>query len=174
MTIPDHHKELAQFLKDKFEGIVSVRSYRDEYNKRSVPIASYELKNTTFYSTLGICDKKLYIPKGHYEFALTGKLSWLPNVLSSSIFWMDGRSFENWPLVCEDVVMLNVRSTYRHVLFVPSVYSFVSSAGFSINWLLGIPIKDSELNMGLAEANKRATKNYPDWLFNNRESIEAQ
>jgi hypothetical protein len=163
---PIHHKELVQFLKGKCEGAVSVHLYWDEYETRSIPIAAIESSKETLYSTLGVCDKKLAAPTGHYEFASIGNLPWLPNVLASSLFWFEERSCEDWPLICEDVVKLNARSTYRHMMFVPSEYAFVSSAGFSIRWLLGIPVKDSELQFSAIEAYSRAKESYPEWLFN--------
>jgi len=166
MFPPTHHKDLAKFLKSKFEGSCNVRLYWDEYETRSIPVATHESTHSTFYSTIGVCDKKLSTPSGHFEFASIGKLPWLPNALVSSLFWFEGRSIEDWPLVCEDVVKLNARSTYRHMVFVPSECAFVSSAGFSIQWLLGIPIKDSELQISAAEVNRRVREIYPEWFFN--------
>ena len=162
MAPPDHHKEVAKFLKEKFEGNASISAYRDEGGERPVPIGNF---GGSFFSTIGAFDSNLSLPDGSFEFAATGDEDWLPNVLASSIYWLRERNCDSWPLVCEDVVKQNVNSQYRHMAFTPSPFGLQVSTGQVVHWFLGAPIKDSEIGISQGELLARVRLMYPKWLF---------
>lgn len=162
--VPNHHKEIVRHLQERFSGSAQVFVYRDDNGKRPVPIAQYGDGSDRFYSTIGICDAALQIPLGRFEFAALGKLSWLPNALASSVYWLKDRRLAEWPLVCEDVVKTNVRSTYRHMAYVPSEHSFLVSSAGAVRWLLGVPIKDSEIGLDVDTVISKINAVYPKWL----------
>ncbi|RCU42876.1 hypothetical protein DU002_19165 [Corallincola holothuriorum] len=161
---PEHHKEIAQYLRSKFEGVPSVAAYRDENDANPIPIGRFE-SSTAFYSTIGCSDKTLSLPSAGFEFAASGELDWLPNAIASSLYWLKGRECSEWPLVCEDVVRCNARSSYRHMAYVPSQHSFSVSTGQTVRWLLGVPISDQEIALSRQAVEEMARKVYPNWLF---------
>jgi len=165
MAIPEHHKELARFLKGRFQGSPIVTAYHDDSGTRTVPIGAFESGSSTFYSTIGVCDRTLRLPVGSCEFAVLGSLPWLPNAIASSLFWLEERSAESWPLVCEDTVRPNAKSTYRHMAYAPSSFAYTLTAGREVRWLLGIPITDTDISLGESEFRQRAQALYPSWLF---------
>ena len=165
MTPPAHHKEVAIFLREKINGDVKVTAYRDNNDSNPIPIGEFGSGNNKFYSTIGAFDMHLRIPAGTFEFASRGKLEWLPNVIASSIYWLNERSLINFPLVCEDVVKNNTKSTYSHMAYIPSTFKLYISTGQEVQWLLGIPITDSEISISTNEILKRAKLIYPEWLF---------
>lgn len=71
--------------------------YRDDYGKRLVPVGEFGSVNNRFYSTIGICDRKLQIPPGRFELAAIGAEKWLPNALVTSLYWLKDRIVEEWP-----------------------------------------------------------------------------
>lgn len=164
--VPQHHKDIFRHLGAKFPPPADVFTYLNNQNKCPIPIAHYGATGNRFYSTIGVCDMTLPIPAGRFEFAAFGKLSWLPNALASSIYWLKGRRVKDWPLVCEDVVKHNTKSTYRHMAYVPSQYSFSPSAKGAVHWLLGVPITDSEISLDFEEALAKSIKAFPKWLTN--------
>ncbi len=139
--------------------------FRDNNGHDPIAIGEFGSGKKRFYSTIGASDLQLGLPAGHYEFAACGALKWLPNTLASSIYWMNDRSFSEWPLVCEDVVKHNARSTYRHMAYTPSVYKLTVSTRQEIQWLLGVPISDKEIGLSLEEVSAKARSTYPEWLF---------
>lgn len=159
---PDHHKELAKFLKERSRGDSTVTVYRDNSGNRPVPIGQF---GTEFYSTIGAMDMQLHLPCANVEFAAYGKSDWLPNALASSIYWLKGRECDEWPLVCEDVVKDNAKSNYRHMAYVPSPFRLELSTGQEVKWLLGIPINDSEIGIQKEDVLERASQKYPAWLM---------
>jgi hypothetical protein len=166
--VPQHHKDIYAHMLERFGKPSLVYDYFDNAGKNMIPIGFFGRGKTRIYSTIGICDKKLSIPKGHFEFAACGSLAWLPNAISSSIYYLKGRMVRRWPMICEDAVKHNVRSTYRHMVFVPSTYSHgfkASRATIKVRWLLGMPITDNELQLTQAEATEKARAVYPEWLF---------
>jgi hypothetical protein len=163
-SVPTHHKEIARHLQERFSGRAQTYVYRDDNGKRPVPIAQYGERDERFYSTIGVCDATLGIPSGRFEFAAVGNLPWLPNTLVSSVYWLRDRHLAEWPLVCEDVIRNNVRSTYRHMAYVPSKHSFLVSSGETVRWLLGVPIKDSEIGLDIAMAMSKIDAVYPRWF----------
>lgn len=165
MSVPQHHKDLAKHLRERLGDPGTVIIFRDNQGQRPVPIGHFGPAKLRFFSTIGICDSSLHIPKGHYEFAAIGKFAWLPNAVASSVYWIKDRSVDEWPLVCEDVIKQNAKSTYRHMVYIPSQYRFQVPCGPSIEWLLGAPIKDSEIALDLNEASQKIRKLYPSWFF---------
>ncbi len=165
MPIPDHHKNLAKHLRERFAGPATVVVYRDNQGNRPIPIGEFGSGKDRFLSTIGVCDIALSIPGGRYEFAAMGKSAWLPNAIASSIYWLEDREIDGWPLVCEDVIRQNAVSTYRHMVYVPSGYACRLPAGPAVRWLLGAPIKDSEIALGFDEAAQKAGALFPSWLF---------
>jgi hypothetical protein len=164
-SVPKHHKEVAAFLLERRGGEGSVIAYRDNSGKRPIAIGSYGSTKALLHSTIGACDLKLKLPAGHYEFAAFGRHEWLPNALASSIYWLRDREVSEWPLVCEDVVRHNVKSPYRHMAYAPSTRSLELSNGKCVQWLLGVPITDTEISITLDEALERITWAYPGWLL---------
>lgn len=159
---PDHHKEVANFLREQTEGNPSVSVYRDNSNSRPIPIGQF---GKDFFSTIGAFDMELCLPPGNFEFAASGINVWLPNSVASSIYWLGERECSDWPLVCEDVVKDNAKSTYRHMAYVPSPFSHRLSTGQVIKWLLGVPITDSDICITEQAVLERAQQKYPRWLF---------
>ena len=159
---PSHHKELANFLKENFDGNPSVAAYRDNNGNRPIPIGQF---GGDFFSTIGVCDMGLSLPAGSFEFAGSGSNEWLPNALASSIYWLTERACDKWPLVCEDVVKDNAKSTYRHMAYVPSPFAFKLSTGQMVKWLLGVTITDTEISISEQAVLEKAQKTYPGWLF---------
>lgn len=160
---PNHHKEIAKFLAEQIDGQPSVHEYRDDNGNRPLPVGCF---GGRFYSTIGSCDTPQNIPPGCFEFAAFGKNQWLPNAIVSSIYWLKGRAIPEWPLVCEDAVKQNVKSKYRHMAFVPSPLKLPLSTGQSIQWLLGVPITDSEVGASKETIEQKVKDLYPGWLFN--------
>lgn len=138
--------------------------YHDEYGHRSLVIGEFGPTKSRFYSTIGISDRRFGIPEGRFEFAVSGALPWLPNALATSVFWLWDRGTDDWPLVCEDAVKTNVRSTYRHMGYLPSAYEYPLSKGAPVRWLLGVPLRESELSFGSEALNERIRKVFPGWL----------
>ncbi len=159
---PEHHKEIANFLKDKIGGNASVAMYRDNNDARPIPIGEFDGK---FFSTIGACDLQLDLPLGLFELASAGKNSWLPNVVASSIYWLTGRKCTEWPLVCEDVVKDNSKSQYRHMSYIPSSFGLDISTGERVHWLLGVPISDNDINLSVGAIHDKAKSIFPEWLF---------
>jgi hypothetical protein len=166
MNPPSHHKEIAKYLKEKIEGDSKVFVYRDNNDSNPIPVGEFGSGKSRFYSTIGMCDLGLNLPAGDYEFAACGKLDWLPNSLASSIYWLKERAISEWPMYCEDVVKHNAKSTYRHMAYIPSTHSLEVSSGQNIQWLLGVPITDKELDLPAVELITKAKACYPGWLFN--------
>ena len=162
---PEHHKEIARFLGRKVDGDAKVTVYRDNRSANPVPIGEFGTGKTKLFSTIGAFDMPLKLPAGNYEFAAYGSLDWLPNAIASSIYWLRERAFSEWPLVCEDAVKQNVKSTYRHMAYVPSVFSLQISTGQEVRWLLGVPITEKELSTPAAKLLEKAESVYPEWLF---------
>ena len=164
MTAPAHHKEFVSHIRTLVPDHFRAANYRDDHGKRPVMIGEFGSASNRFYSTIGVCDQSLHIPPGRYELAAIGNLSWLPNALVSSIYWLKERSIEEWPMVCEDVVRCNSKSTYRHMAYVPSSYAHQVSSGAPISWLLGFPISDTDIGISLNEASARTAAIFPAWL----------
>ena len=165
MAPPAHHKEVANFLREKINGDVKVTAYRDNNDANPIPIGEFGSGNNRLYSTIGAFDMHLNLPTGNFEFASYGELEWLPNVIASSIYWLTERSLNEWPLVCEDVVKNNAKSTYRHMAYIPSTFTLHISTGQKVHWLLGVPITDNEINISTSELLEKAQSIYPEWLF---------
>ena len=171
MPPPEHHKEIARFLRAQNPGEVNVTAYRDSTARCPVPIGRFGDPKSPFFSTIGAFDTPKAIPAGEYEFAAYGSLVWLPNAVASSIYWLRGRECAEWPLVCEDVVRDNARSTYRHMAYMPSLFRLSLSTGQQVQWLLGVPITDKEICLSLDEVKAKVQGIYPQWPFtDNREA----
>lgn len=166
MSVPSHRKEIVKYLRGLMPSHFRAFKYGDNSGAPTVMIAEFGMEASPLFSTVGLCDESLQIPAQRVEFAALGKYEWLPNALASSVFWLHGRKIESWPLVCEDVVKDNVRSTYRHMAYVPSNHSWAVPGGGAISWLLGFPIRDAEIGLQLPEALERARAIYPNWLAN--------
>lgn len=164
VTVPAHHKEFVTHLRALVPDHFRATSYRDDYGKRPVMIGEFGPASHRLYSTIGVCDQTLRIPPGRFELATIGKLSWLPNALVSSVYWLKDRSVDEWPMVCEDVVRCNSRSTYRHMAYVPSGHSHGVSSGAPVSWLLGLPISDADIGISFIEASERVAAVFPAWL----------
>lgn len=152
---PSHHKELANFLRETIKGDPSVSVYRDNNDSRPIPIGQF---GKEFFSTIGAFDMELQLPQGNYEFAAIGKNQWLPNAVASSIYWLNERECNDWPLVCEDTVKDNAKSTFRHMAYVPSPFSLKLSNGQIIQWLLGVPVTDNDIGITEQAVLESATK----------------
>lgn len=161
---PEHHKEIARYLAGTFDTKPKVLVYRDDWGNRPLPIGEFGLATNRFYSTIGICDSALRIPKGRFELAAIGEAKWLPNALATSLYWLNDRTVDAWPMVCEDSVKQNARSTYRHMAFVPSRYELSLSVGAPVSWLLGVPLRDSEIGIDFENLWQKALAIYPKWL----------
>lgn len=168
MTVPPHHKQIAIHLREHAGNPAKVIAYHDNEGRNEVAIGSFGSGKATLHSTIGVCDRELNLPLRHTELMAIGDVEWIPNVLASSIYWLKERSFSEWPLVCEDVVKQNAKSTYRHMLFIPAGASPLLSSGFQANWLLGFPLRDSQIQMGIGAATEKAKEMYPAWLFSER------
>ncbi|MEM9283753.1 MAG: hypothetical protein AAGA96_18175 [Verrucomicrobiota bacterium] len=173
MPPPEQHKEVAKYLKGQIGGDVAVSAFRDSNGNRPIPIGQFGSGSDVFYSTIGAFDSPKSLPAGDFEFAAIGSLSWLPDAIASSIYWLSERSCEAWPLVCEDVVRDNVRSNYRHMAFMPSPATFDLSDGRSIRWLLGVPVTDRQIGIEENEVFREAQSHYPAWLFTTTEAEQA-
>lgn len=165
LTPPAHHKEVARFLASQVGGAVRVTAFRDNSDARPIPIGEFGAGSKRLCSTIGAFDLRLRLPDGDFEFAAYGGLKWLPNALTSSVYWLDERTVSEWPLVCEDVVRHNARSRYRHMAYVPSARSLRVSTGQEIRWLLGVPISDREIGVSLKDVLDKARRIYPGWLL---------
>lgn len=163
-TVAPHHRELAQFLRERFDGHATVSAYRDDQDSRPVPIGTFGAGPARFYSTIGMCDRTFAVGSG-YELATFGIHDWLPNALASSVYWLEDRSTGRRPLVCEDVVRHNARSAYRHLGFVPATFVYGAPSGPQIRWLLGVPIKESVVDVTEAALLAEAKQAFPAWLF---------
>lgn len=159
---PDHHKELARFLIEKFQGKGAIKNYRNNSGNRPVPVGHF---GKSFFSTIGAFDMGLRLPEGDFEFAACGDIKWLPNSLASSIYWLRDRSCSSWPLVCEDVVKDNAKSIYRHMVYMPSPFGLELSNGSLVHWLLGVPVKDKDINISGQDVLRLAFGQYPEWLL---------
>jgi hypothetical protein len=163
-VIAPHHRELAQYLRARFDGHATISAYRDDHDHRPVPIGAFGGGRARFYSTVGVCDRTFTFGTG-YELATFGIHDWLPNALASSVYWIEDRGTGRTPLVCEDVVRHNARSHYHHVGFVRATFVYQAPSGPSIRWLLGVPIKASVVDVTEAELLNEAVKTYPAWLL---------
>ena len=161
--LPNHHKEIARFLKEQISGQPKIHEYRDDNGHRPVDVGCF---GGSFFSTIGACDTTQNIPSGCFEFAASGNSKWLPNAIVSSIYWLKSRTFSQWPLVCEDAVKQNVKSKYRHMAYIPSPFTLALSSGQNLQWLLGVPVTDLEINLSAGAVEQKARKLYPQWLFN--------
>lgn len=173
LSVAAHHKAIAKHLHEQFGEPASVANYRDDYRQRPIAIGAFGPAKSRFFSTIGICDRSFKIPTGRFEFAAAGALDWLPNALASSVYWLDDRHIEEWPLVCEDVVKANVKSTYRHMGYFPSIYQFAVKEGAPVQWLLGVPLKDSEVGLNAAEIKKKVVDVYPGWLWGAQQELRG-
>ena len=108
---PEHHKLIAKYLATKFGGAPKAHMYRDDFGNRPISIGAFGPATKRFYSTIGMCDECLRIPAGRFEFAALGKHQWLPNAVVTSVYWLRNRTFNSWPLVCEDAVKQNAKSS---------------------------------------------------------------
>lgn len=162
---PKQHKEVAKHLNTLIGGDVKICIYRDSNGNRPVPVGTFGTGKNRFHSTIGAFDSPKELPVGLFEFATMGSAAWLPNALTSSIYWMKDRACEHWPLVCEDVIRDNVKSKFRHMAYIPSVAALVLSDGRTVRWLLGVPITDQKLTIGSDEVMKEALNIFPSWLF---------
>ena len=70
----------------------------------------------------------LQLPTGNFELAAYGTNKWLPNAVVSSIYWLRERACSDWPLICEDVVKDNAKSSYRYMAYVPSPFTLQHQA----------------------------------------------
>ncbi len=165
MSLPQHHKELVSHIKTMVPGHISAANYRDDHGKRPVMICEFGPKISRFYTTIGVCDASLSLPPGRFELATIGKLPWLPNALVSSVYWLKKRKVDEWPLVCEDVVRPNSRSTYRHMAYIPASYCHEVTSGPPVSWLLGVPVTDLEIGLSFSEAVARVAAVFPAWLI---------
>jgi hypothetical protein len=161
---PEHHKEIARHLRERFGGSAKVAAYRDDDGKRPIVIGEFGEGKNRAYSTIGLLDDKKSIPEGGFEFAAFGSQPWLPNALVSSIYWLRNRGIEGFPLFCEDAIKINTRSPYRHMAFVPSAYSLRLTNEKMARWLLGIPLRDSEISLSSEEIEARVRMIFPNWL----------
>lgn len=166
MSVPSHHKEIVKHLRDCAPSHFRAVNYGNNSEQLKIIVAEFGNVASPLFSTIGLCDKSLPIPAHRVELAAYGKNSWLPNALASSVFWLEGRNVESWPMVCEDVIKDNTKSTYRHMAYVPSNHFFAVSDGAPVTWLLGFPIKDAEIGLQLPEAQERAMSIFPQWLSN--------
>ena len=107
----------------------------------------------------------LQLPTGNFELAASGTNKWLPNAVVSSIYWLRERVCSEWPLICEDVVKDNAKSSYRHMAYVPSPFSLKLSKGQLVKWLVGVPVSDNDIDISEREVLEIARKKYPAWLF---------
>jgi hypothetical protein len=162
--VSQHHRELAQFLRDRFDGHATVSAYRDDQDLRPVPIGTFGPGPARFYSTIGMCDRTFAVGSG-YELALCGVHDWLPNALASSVYWLEDRGTDRRPILCEDVVQRNARSAYRHVGFVRAPFVYEAPSGARIRWLLGVPVEGSLAGVTDAGLLAEARKAYPSWLL---------
>ena len=165
MDIPEHHRQIAKYVAGQFAGKPKVGVYHDDHGKRAVPIGEHGPATHRFYTTIGMCDEEFGLPEGVYEFATVGALAWLPDAIVSSVHWLKGRSFEEWPLVCEDAVRQNVKSTYWHMAYVPSPFTLQLGDGRRVRWLLGTPITDAQRGLGVGELEGTVREAFPAWLF---------
>lgn len=166
MGPPEHHKEIAQFLKKKFDGSAKISAFRDNNNLNPIPVGEFSSGKNKLFSTIGAFDMHLKLPISDIELASYGELTWLPNAIASSIYWLRDREFNELPIVCEDVVKHNAKSTYRHMAYMPSAFSLKISTGQKIFWLLGVPIADKEISLSSEEVINKVHAIYPEWLFN--------
>lgn len=160
---PNHHKEIARFLAEKNKGCPSIHEYRDDNGNRPLLVGCF---GGSFFSSIGECDAKHSIPPGCFEFAAFGKSNWLPNAVVTSIYWLRDRTFSDWPLICEDAVRKNAKNNYRHMAFVPSAFKLTLSTGQTVQWLLGVPVTDSEISANKEVIEQKAKEIFPEWLFN--------
>jgi len=161
---PETYKQLVSHLRERIGGEWSVVAYGDNQERRRTLVGAFGSGKNRFYSTVGVFEKRLPIPQGSFELAAFGNQAWLPNSLASSLYWLEGRNIDAWPLVCEDVVRHNAASRYRHIAYVPSSYKLELAPSQSIQWLLGVPLSDKEIGLTSEEVGARATKIYPNWL----------
>ncbi len=173
MSIAAHHKEIAKHLREQFGEPASVANYRDDHGQRPIAVGAFGPTRSRFYSTIGICDLRFEIPSGRFEFAATGVLDWLPNALASSVYWLNDRHIGEWPLICEDVVMANVKSTHRHMGYFPSIYRYAVPEGAPVRWLLGVALKDSEVGLSAAEIMRKIADVYPGWLWDAQQELRS-
>lgn len=167
MSIPDHHKKIAKHLLERFGEPADIHMYRDNQGKRPIPVGAFGAKKSKFYSTIGVSDEALAFPDGQFEFATIGEPKWLPNALTTSVYWVRERKPGKWPLICEDVVKQNIKSTYRHMIYIPSPNPLNIDSDRKVNWLLGLPIFDSQLQMTMEEAVSMVGEKFPNWLVKN-------
>jgi hypothetical protein len=162
---PATHKLLVTHLRDRVGGEFRVVVYRDNNGKQPIPVGTFGAGTSCLHSTIGAFEQRLPVPPGAYELAACGPQPWLPNALASSIYWLKGRSIDEWPLVCEDVVRHNARSRFRHMAYVPSSYAIEVAPGMSVRWLLGVPISDKDIGVSNGDVTMRVAEIYPSWLL---------
>ena len=49
--------------------------------------------------------------------------------------------------------------------YMPSEYEFGVSIGAPVRWLLGVPLKDSEIGISPTQMLQKVQSTYPDWLM---------
>ncbi len=160
---PSHHKEIARFLAEQTKGNPSVHEYRDDNGNRPLPVGCF---GGALFSTIGVCDIELDLPPGCFEFVAFGKSKWISNALVTSVYWLKCRTFSQWPLVCEDAVRQNSKNNYRHMAYIPSPFKLLLSNGKNIQWLLGVPVPDSDIGLSAEKILQKAKSIYPEWFFN--------
>ena len=165
MKPKETHKEIARKLLECIGGKPKVVIYDDASSGNRVAIGEYGKKNCRVYSTIGLFEKKFSIPSGSFEFALAGPQEWLPLTVVTTLMWLKGRAIKEWPLVCEDVIRPNAKSTYRHIAYIPSDFTFTVSSGKKVRWLAGVPVTDNDISISAEELKKRCRKVFPDFFF---------
>jgi hypothetical protein len=56
----------------------------------------------------------------------------------------------------------NKRQEYmRHMAFVPSSHEYFVSKGRPVRWLLGVPLKDTGIDMDIVDIRKHVRDKYP-------------
>lgn len=171
MDPSQQHKEIAKHIADLGGADASVHQYRDNAGRNPVLVAAAGPKEHRLYSTVGVSDRQLSLPAARAELALIGSYPWLPNALASTLYWLRDRSFTDWPVVCEDVVKHNTKGPYHHLAFCLADAQLVTEGGRSVNWLVGIPIRDSDILVTADDCLSQARKAFPHWFFPKRAKL---
>lgn len=165
MKPKETHKEIAKKLLERIGGEPKVVMFGDASGGNRVAVGEYGKKNCRVYSTIGLFEKKFGIPSGSFEFALAGPQDWLPLTVVTTLIWLKGRTIKEWPLVCEDVIRPNAKSTYRHIAYIPSDFTFTVSSGKKVRWLIGVPVTDKDISITENEVKNRCKKVFPAFFF---------